>query len=223
MTKRLIKEATYDRWVEWGTFFGVSRYSFVALTGSFYGKNILLAHMQTIYFQMFSLLLAYRAIIIKFADEIQNITNESKDISAKTRKLYKKYLNFLNKLYFKEITAQDQGIELYNKAMKIMDIDRYMQDLDNEINELHNYADMGAEKPRNEKLDALTYIGAIFLPLSVITGFFGMNVGSADNFSSGAVIIGTLVSVGIGIFMIIKSKEIHKTISQWIKEKNEQI
>jgi Mg2+ and Co2+ transporter CorA len=199
----------------------VSRYSFVALTGSFYGKNILLPHMQTMYFQMFSLLLAYHATIIKFSDEIQDITSQSDGISSKTRRLYKKYLNFLNKLYFKEITAQDQGIELYNKAMKIMDIDRYMKDLDNEINELHNYADMVAEKSRNEKLDALTYIGAIFLPLSVITGFFGMNVGSADNFSSGAVAVGILVSISIGIFMIVKSKKVHKLISQWTKDKNE--
>jgi hypothetical protein len=175
MTKQFIKESTYDRWVEWGTLFGVSRYSFVALTGSSYGKNILLPHMQTMYFQMFSLLLAYRATIIKFSDEIQDITSQSDGISSKTRRLYKKYLNFLNKLYFKEITAQDQGIELYNQALKIMDIDRYMQNLDNEINELHSYTDMIENEKETKQMNTLTWIGAILLPPSIVTGFLGMN------------------------------------------------
>ncbi len=64
MTKKLITESTYDRWIDWETLFGISRYSFVSITGSSYGKNILLRHTQTMYFQMFTLLLAYRATII---------------------------------------------------------------------------------------------------------------------------------------------------------------
>ena len=55
-------------------------------------------------------------------ETIQNIEKLSKE----TEDIYEKYLGFLNKLYFKEVTAQDQGIELYNQAMKVMDIEKYM-------------------------------------------------------------------------------------------------
>ncbi len=82
MAKKLIEESSYARWIELGTLFGISRYSFVALTGSWYGKNRLLPHMQTMYFQIFSLLLAYRASIIKFSDDIQNVTSKSKNIES---------------------------------------------------------------------------------------------------------------------------------------------
>ncbi|MDD3505903.1 MAG: CorA family divalent cation transporter [Sulfurimonas sp.] len=176
MTKKLISESTYDRWIEWGTLFGISRYSFVAFTGSWFGKNRLLPHMQTMYFQMFTLLLAYRATIIKFADDIQYATTNDNEITQKTKEVYKKYLNFLNKLYFKEITAQDQGIELYNQAIKIMDIETYMNDLDNEINELHGYVDLKEEKKRNDTLTLISKIGAVLLPPSLMAGLFGMNV-----------------------------------------------
>ena len=175
MTKEFIKNSTYDRWVEYGTLFGVSRYSFVAVTGSWYGKEILLPHIQTMYFQIFSLLLAYRATIIKFSDDIQDATKDDDKLFDKTKKVYKNYINFLNKLYFKEVTAQDQGIELYNQAIKVMDIDKYMQDLDNEINELHSYTDMLEEKKSNKMMNLLTYIGGILLPPSIVTGFYGMN------------------------------------------------
>ena len=97
------------------------------------------------------------------------------NISNETQKLYKNYLGFLNKLYFKEVTAQDQGIKLYNKAMEVMDIEKYMSDLDSEINELHSYVDLIEEKKSSDKLNFLTYLGGILLPPSLITGFLGMN------------------------------------------------
>lgn len=175
MTKKLIGQSTYDRWVELGTLFGISRYSFVALTDSWFGKNRLLPHTQTMYFQIFTLLLAYRATIIKFADEIQGATLGNDLITDKPQKVYEKYLTFLNKLYFKEVTAQDQGIEIYNKAMQILDIDKYMNDLDHEINELHNYVSILEEKKRNETLDKISLLGAVLLPPTLVTGFFGMN------------------------------------------------
>jgi len=177
MTKKFIQESTYDRWIEWGTLFGVSRYSFVAVTGSWYGKNILLPHIQTIYFQMFTLLLAYRASLIKFSDAIQDTTQQdTSDIAEETQKLYKRYLDFLNKLYFKEITAQDQGIELYQKAMEVMNIEKFISDLDNEINELHNYAQMIQEEKETKKLNTLNTMAGYLLPATVISGIAGMNI-----------------------------------------------
>jgi len=176
MTKDFIAKSTYGRWVEWGTLFGMSRYSFVALTGSWFGKERLLPHMQTIYFQIFTLLLAYRASIISFSDEIQNITSQKdEELVKNAQTLYRKYLNFLNKLYFKEVTAQDQGIELYNQAMEVMEIPKYMKDLDNEINELHSYVRMIEEQKTAQKMNQLTMLGGFLLPASLVTGFLGMN------------------------------------------------
>jgi len=204
MSKELIKNSTYDRWVEWGTLFGVSRYSFVSLTGSWFGKNRLLPHMQTIYFQIFTLLLAYRATIIKFSDDIQNVTEkEDEKLATETQKIYKKYLNFLNKLYFKEVTAQDQGIELYNKAMQIMDIPKYMTDLDNEINELHHYVDMLEEKKTAKKMNQLTELGTIFLPGTFIAGLLGMNV-LPEGISG---IVTTMLTVGFIYYLTKKTTQ----------------
>lgn len=200
MSKKLIAETTYDRWIEAGTLFGVSRYSFVALTGSWFGKERLLPHMQTMYFQMFSLLLAYRASIIKFADEIQDTTKQKDDvITNKTKELYKNYLNFLNQLYFKEITAQDQGIELYAQAIKVMNIEKYMGDLDDEINELHNYVDFIEEQKRTKSMDRIALLGSALLLPALITSFFGMNIIDFDSIKGQYNI---LVYAGLGLSFI---------------------
>ncbi|WP_323589975.1 CorA family divalent cation transporter [Aliarcobacter butzleri] len=201
MQENLVTASTYDRWMDnpYGcTLYGMSRYSFVSITNSSdFAKNILLHHMQSMYFQMFSLLLAYRASIIKFSDDIQNITQKTeKDLVKESDELYNKYLKFLNKLYFKEITAQDQGIELYNQAMKVMDIEKYMNDLNHEINQLHSYVSMKEEKNRNEKLDFISKIGAVLLPPSLLAGIFGMNVLTFDE---------TLWNETLAIFLIVLS------------------
>ena len=214
MTKKLINESSYDRWIEGGTLFGISRYSFVALTGNWFGNNRLLPHMQTMYFQMFTLLLAYRATIIKFSDDIQNATKTSEDLeklSKETKDIYKKYLDFLNKLYFKEVTAQDQGIELYNQAMKVMDIEKYMNDLDHEVNQLHTYVDMREEKSRNDKLGMISKMGAILLPPSLLSGIFGMNVLMLEE---------SLLNQAIALFLIIFSGIVGFILTSEDKNKN---
>jgi hypothetical protein len=197
MTKKLLAESSYDRWIEWGTLFGISRYSFVSITGSWYGKKILLPHTQTMYFQMFTLLLAYRATIIKFADDIQDATSQDDaKLPNKAKEIYKKYLAFLNKLYFKEVTAQDQGVELYSQAMKIMNIEKYMADLDTEINELHNYANIIEEEKRTKSMNRLSMLGSYLLLPSLVVGFFGMNISEFEgikNQFSWIVLVGFVV------------------------------
>ena len=122
--------------------------------------------------------------------------------------IYEKYLGFLNKLYFKEVTAQDQGIELYNQAMKVMDIEKYMNDLDHEITQLHNYVDMKKEKERNDKLEFISKIGAILIPPTLLAGLFGMNVltleATQNNQSLAFVCI--ILSALIGFFMTFNFK-----------------
>lgn len=179
MTRSLIKDTTYDRWVEWGTLFGISRYSFVALTGSRYGKNRLEPHMRTIYYQMFTLLLAYRASILRFSHRISELTIEEPSIDElqdESANIYKDYINFQNNLFFREITAQEQGIELYTKAMQIMNIEKQLKDLDAEIAELHTYVSIKSEKSRNDRLGNITELGAVFLPPSLLTGVYGSNI-----------------------------------------------
>lgn len=207
MTKKLISTSTYDRWIEWGTLFGITRYSFVVLTGSEFGINRLLPHTKSMYFQMFSLLLAYRATIIKFADEIQNVTQGIPDnISTGTSTLYKRYLDFLNQLYFTEVTAQDQGIELYEQAVKIMKIESFLKDLDNEISELHEYVEMIEEKERNQRLEKISELGAIVLPPTLLAGIYGANIfdfnQTAEAMTIGLISMLLVSGLGLGILKV---------------------
>ncbi len=183
MMQKLMRKHTYARWSDYGTFYGVNRYSFVCLTGSLenlkrFNAAFLVNHMQTMYYKLCELCLVQRACILRFSDEVSRISNMSDNkkipLSERVSNLYKQYIRFVDRIYFREITAQEQGIELYNMVQEHMQIERNVKDLDKEIEELHSYITLVEEKKQNRNIELLTIIGALFILPSFITGFFGM-------------------------------------------------
>jgi len=182
MKEDLLKKATYTRWKNYKTLYGISRYSFMLLSYDLDGlrRNMvdyIITHFQTIYFQLVSLVLAIRASILRFSDEVTAISDlPQKELYERMSSLYKNYLRFVNKLYFKEISPQDQGVELYEKMIENMKIDRDIIDLDREISKLNSYVSLIEEKEENKDMKKLTQVATYLLPPSIVAGFFGMNV-----------------------------------------------
>jgi hypothetical protein len=202
MQKELVEQSTYARWQNNGTMYGVSRYSFVCLADS----SFALEHMKTIYFQMFSLLLMLRATILKFSADVSTIAQDidNKNTAQNVSDLYKRYIQFVNNFYFREITAKDQGIELYEKAIKLLNIERDIKDLDREIEELHKFVELENDKIRAKEMDNLSKLGYIFLPGTLIAGLFGMNTFKGlDN------IYGFILSISLIVFSTWYLSKIH--------------
>ncbi|MBP9076715.1 MAG: hypothetical protein KBG02_07620 [Haliscomenobacter sp.] len=180
LQKKLLEEATNPRWVNYGTFYGISRYSFVALTEHFsagFFAKIIASHVQTMYYKTALLALMQRACLMRFSQEVTAISQlpkRDRRIAARVSSLYKQYLRFVNKIYFREVTAQEQGIEHYDILQNQMRLDKHVKDLELEIQELHQYVSMLEEEQRNDKLDILTYIGAFFVVPSFIATYFGI-------------------------------------------------
>ena len=177
MQAKLAEKSTYLRWLGWGTLWGITRYSFVALTTAG-GREMILPHTQYHYHQMAIIILAIQASLARFRDEISILSNlkDNDDLENKVQIMYEYYIKFINKLHFRELTSQDQGIELYAIAKKVMNFDKEIKDLDNEIAELHTYVQMKTEKNRNDRLETISKLGAVFLPPSFLAGIYGMNV-----------------------------------------------
>lgn len=216
MTQQLLQQSTYDRWLDYGTLFGISRYSFVCATkqGDF-ANTVLLMHMKTMYFQMFSLLLAYKASILKFAHDITKISKNPVNKIDEIVGLHEQYLKFMNNLFFKEVTAQDQGIELFDKAMSIMNIEKSLKDLQSDIAELHAFADLKNEKRRANKLESLSKLGSIFLPATLVSGILGMNT---IGFNDGEIRNGILSFFAIALSIVWGYILTKRETKHWLKD-----
>lgn len=190
LQRALMEKHTYDRWLEnkddkgtsTGHLFGISRYSFMLLANPcWFTNNVLLNHFRYLYFQMSALALMQRASILRFAKEaarISRLVNEGQDKKwqkKQIREVYAAYLNFTNKVYFREITPQEQGIELYDKLRSAMEIDADLLALQREIDELHRYALLLEGEKSSREAELLSRIAAIFLPATLIASIFGFS------------------------------------------------
>ncbi|MGB1243137.1 MAG: CorA family divalent cation transporter [Chitinophagales bacterium] len=190
---QLTHKHTYNRWAGYGTLYGVCRYAFVAIESGTFIRS----HIEGIYYKMVEFSLVQRASILRFSDEVTHVSDlelkkesRSAHLTQEIKELYQDYIRFVNKVYFREITAQEQGIDLYNKLQENMNIERQVKDLENEIEELHSYSTLIESQKRqdinqqrqveqeeqNKAINRLTILGAALLLPTFIAGYYGMNV-----------------------------------------------
>lgn len=175
--QKQIRDVTYSRWVDFhakepsyhGSLFGITKDSFVCIGG----WSDLETHMQTMYYQMAILCLVQRASILRFSYEIAQITRlifkKRVDLASHIKEIYENYITFINRIYFREVTAQIQGIELYAQFQNVMILEKEIKDLDGEIQELFEYQSIQEQGKLNK-------IAALFLPVTLVTSFLGMNI-----------------------------------------------
>lgn len=88
-------------------------------------------------------------------------------------------------MHFREVTAQEQGIDFYKKLYEFADLEMYVKKLDGEIEELDNYVSMVEERNINHIVGNLSMIATFFVPATVLSGIFGMNNTWANGLSEG--------------------------------------
>lgn len=214
MKAELLKMATYTRWQGTGSLYGVSRYSMVLLTDeNLFAKDVLQVYMRTVYSRMIELVLVQRASMLRFSGEVtvlSQLTKENyRDNAIKIASLYKEYIRFVNQIFFRSVTSQEQGIELYQILGKQFQIEEQIEDLESEIGELHQYISLLIDSNRNEQGAHLNVLAALFLPATIITGFFGMNSIFQSEFEgrSLAIQVPILLMVTIGIYLWLKYRK----------------
>ena len=175
LLKKQLEEHTYARWLEGGQLYGMSRYSFVFLgSDERFHRNVLDKHISTLYFQMVLLVLLQRAYLVYFGGEVARLANKLEhtenleDYVDEINRLYLDYIKFINRIYFREASPQEQGIELYEMMQEKMRIKRDVDDLEREIGDLNEYVERYQER-------RLTRLAAKYLPVTLLAGILGMN------------------------------------------------
>lgn len=247
MKKKLLADCTYKRWQRYGTLYGLTRYSMVAVTdeGEFsYGT--LSKHMRTIYARMFELVIVQRASILRFSGEVTQVSKlpneeseEITELAKRIKSLYKEYISFVNQMYLTYVTAQDQGIEMYDMLMKQFSSADKVKDLDNEIEELYRFITLiiereqsdiekeqnktekeqnKIEREQNDTIWFLAVITAAALPVTLIATLFGMNdIKCGDSYFQ-TIIIGLIISFAYSVFIVINYRWYIKKVSKVAKK-----
>ncbi len=208
MKRELLKKSTYYRWQQYGTLYGVTRYSFVALTGE---GSFISMHMRTIYSRMFELIIIQRASLLRFSAEVTKVSclypEANNSLALRIESLYREYIRFINQVYFKNVTAQEQGIELYDMLMSQFKSTERIKDLDGEISELHQYISLYFDHKRNKNGVWLSEMATIFLPVTILTAVFSMGVLKLE--AGWIVQVILIISITLIVFKIIQKRRLN--------------
>ena len=224
MKQELLTKCTYDRWNKWGILWGITRYSLVALfTESV--PTFLLDHVSLQYKDLSLMWLINRAVLLKFAAESSDLAkliktdngnrNQRKYVK-KITELRKNYITFVNDVWFTEVTPQEQGIEMYQMGMKQMELEKQKNDLRKDIEELFDYVEAENEKSETRSMNRLYYLGALFLPATLMAGLLGMNISYflnpaiSNNKALFLLLIPTIFLMSLTTLLILKKSKLWK-------------
>jgi len=150
MRHELLKRTVYDRWIDWGTIHGVTHHSMICLTSAYEGIiDSVINPFLTQYVQIAVLAVVQRAVILHLSDEAAEVANGfvgerviTKEELENIERLQAKYVTAQNQLLLSEVTVQEQGVEIYEMLKNELYIEKNMEDLDSEISNLRDVADI---------------------------------------------------------------------------------
>jgi len=177
MMEHLIMKHTYQRWVEYGTLYGMSRYSLVMVCDhADFSQTVLKSHMKSMYYQMALIMLFQKAMLLKFAFDVDEISKKfldkkHRELIDEGSKLQGDFIKFVNQYWFAEVTPQEQGIEMYNKWREIMSLDGLYENTSRAISDMTEYIDNEVEKDSKRLLDTITRIGLPIAAATMLTDF----------------------------------------------------
>lgn len=167
MLLRDIEAHTDPRWLGYGTLYGVTRSTMLMLTSTdiYENESYLAYNFMWHYFQLSVQAVVMRMSMLRFYDEASGLARRSRRMQL-TSDIRRAYLNFLNRQYFREVTAQEQGIELFDLLCSSMRIDEDMKFLDAAFDELHGFENNEQGKWLNYLVIVLTIITIVHPLLS---------------------------------------------------------
>ena len=171
MKRELLKQTVYDRWIDYGTIHAMTHHSLLCVSTDEVTINAFL----TEYVQLAILVLAQRATILALSGEAATVAEGLRDDTHITpeqigtiERLQAKYVKSQNQLLLSEATVQEQGVEIYNRIKKQLYIDTNKAELDSQMNNLRDVANISNDRLEQRNSGRLNNILAIVSAFALV-------------------------------------------------------
>ncbi len=167
-TQALMQTHTLNRWQQLGTYSGYCSYANAYMGfGWFFNAIIAPSHVPFIYIRMMLLGLFYQMTLRHYKRRVGYET-EALSLYSKAdafRDLRKKFILFNNNYWFREVTNQTQGIEVFNLQIKALELDKDYNLIKDEMERADEYA-------QSVKANRFNVIATVFVIITLFITFF---------------------------------------------------
>lgn len=149
--------------------YGMSRFSLVCIMETNQESKL--------YNQLVVLALTQKASLSHFGNQIAFIADLPKnELVPAIEDLYEIYIRFISQMHFNEVTVDVQGSYIYNELLKQLAVEKEIKEIDFEMQEIHEYAELVNKAQSKGRMDFLAIMGTALVIPTFVTGFFGMNI-----------------------------------------------
>lgn len=162
-----IAKHRYNRWIAQGQVYGYTDYSNVYIGyGHYFCTEIAKENVPNLYDSMLTVALFYRASLKHYEQRITDATRHfgSKQGKKDFRLMRKDFLYFTNRYWYKELTDQVQGKEIFNLQMQGLDIEKNYHFIKDEVDTADDYIESENSKKFNQVGGAI----ALFTVFSMV-------------------------------------------------------
>lgn len=176
MRKKILEQSVYDRWIDYGTLYGVTHHSFVCVTGEELGLYLrVIRPFLTIYVEMAKIaLLACGSILAlsESASDVADFVSGEKNVGLKRiEQLQERYVKAQSQIMLFEVTAQEQGVELYQMLSEQLYLEKNKDALSDQMSNLREVAAIRndrKERESDEKMNLWVLLLTIVTTLDII-------------------------------------------------------
>ncbi|MEQ8396169.1 CorA family divalent cation transporter [Thalassobaculum sp.] len=217
---RAIRNAGYREWSNWSVHTNGTR-SVVLINGA--GLHGQPENAHNLYSLLFILTIYQNVRLLEYLDMTSDTAIELRDVRRGFDRFRRKFLPL-------KATTFPTGGRLYQRWRELAELPRIQRDIEDEIQKAEELERADNEHYEAKVLLALTILAAIFLPATLITGFFGMNIGDMQTWGdpwawfTHSLVLGFMGSLTLlaGLLALLLRTRIETTIRRLLEPKRSQ-
>ncbi|EDN71418.1 membrane protein [Beggiatoa sp. PS] len=169
---KLLKRDSLGRWMGLGNYSGYCGYANAYMGfGGFFNKVIAPSHVPYLYGRMLILTLFYQMALRHYNRRINHATKQLSE-DGKTiefQRLRREFIRFTNSYWFREVSGQVQGIEIFDLQTKALGLEAEYSLIKDEMERADEYSNALRSEKLNTRILWLTGAGVV-LALAIATG-----------------------------------------------------
>ena len=162
----MLDKAIYKRWLEGGTIIGITDYSMISITNS--DSDFLRRNFLTEYVEMVTLVLAQRASLRNYEGQISACGAKKRSIN----RIHDSYMAFQSQLLLKEVSSQQQAMELYSLMKQNLFIEEQVCEVEKHLEALFTQKSSYNESKENLILFVIAVL-AVIDPMNTFASWLG--------------------------------------------------
>lgn len=191
----------YSEYYPWkGSKYGFSSEGgvFLATAEDSFNLTVAPVYNECMYLNLYYLAILQRTLLLRFSrlladtDDLVKTSAEKKIKSIRTE-----LLNFTNKTWFTHLTNFQQGQEIWQRWVETLELKVLFDYVKYELQEIDSFIEQAQTKRTSSLINAITMF---FIPLTVISGIFGMNLKFITDAPNWLFVVGLLATYLIIIF-----------------------